>query len=511
MSDTQAKIDKRKEEARAVKKKNQKRASGSIKYTTKKKIRNIAITVVACVLALAVIVPNLSFAKRAVTAARIGDTRISTAEFSYAYISSFYNYYNTMASYVGQQYIGISTAKSLRKQNMSSTQTYSEYFCNTALQSLQQMIVLSEEAEKNGFTLSEKQQKEYEDALETMKTTAEKAGLSVDRYLRRMYGQGVNRVLYEKMLYRLTLASAYQEKITNNFEYTQKDLEDYYKENTKSFDRLTLRYQKFAIVEATETAAGVTAEEAKKQAEAFMSKVKDDASFSAAALKLAKENASDPDKVTTENTLKTDTTYATIKNANEALADWALDASRKEGDLALIDGGEKVGYYVAYMITPAHREEYNTVDMRHILVSLSSTDAKDETKKAEAKAKAEKLLKEWKDGAATEESFAELADKNSDDKTAGGLYEKVYHDAMVEEVNDWLFNPKRKAGDCEIVYSENYGYHIIYYVGENVPYWQVRVESTMRNNDYNDFYEKASENYPVTTSKFGIWYRNEPF
>ena len=78
-------------------------------------------------------------------------------------------------------------------------------------------------------------------------------------------------------------------------------------------------------------------------------------------------------------------------------------------------------------------------------------------------------------------------------------------------MNDWLFDEKRKAGDCEIVYTEDYGYHIVYFIGEDAPYWQVQVENTMRNNDYNEFYTEASKGYPVTKYKLGIWYRNEPF
>ena len=511
MSDTQAKIDKRKEEARKQRQKNKKRASGKIKYTTKKKIRNAAIAAAACIIALAVIVPNLAFTKRWATAATIGDTRISTAEFSYSYISSFYTYYNTMVSYVGQQYVGISTAKSLRNQDMSADQTYSEYFCETALEQLKQMIVLSEEEEKNGFKLSDEKQKEYEAAMKAVDEAAEKQNMSADKYLKRIYGLGVNREVVDKMTYRAYLATAYQDMITEGFEYTEKQLEDYYKENKNTFDKLTLRYQKFGVAAATEDTAAVTYEDAKKQAETFFQKVKDADSFSAAALELAKQKAEDPDKVTTENTLKTDTTYSSLKSANEALADWATDSRRKEGDCEIIDAGEDVGYYVAYMITPAHRDDYNTVDMRHILISLSSEDAKDSDKKAEALKKAQKLLDEWKKGEATEESFAELADKNSDDGAEGGLYEKVYKGYMVEEMEKWLFDEERKAGDCEVVYTEDYGYHVVYFVGENDPYWMVRVENTMRNNDYNDFFDKASENYPVTTSKLGIWYRNEPF
>jgi hypothetical protein len=509
MSNTQEKIDKRKKEAWKQKKKNQKRASSKIKYKTKLKIRNVAIAIVACLLVVAIVLPNMSVTKRWVTALKVGDTKVSSAELSYSYINTFYNYYNTMVSYVGESYVGISTSTSLRKQDMSSTQTYSDYFVDAAITNIQKSIVLASEAEKNGFTMPEEDEEEYNSTLESLASTAEYYSLSVDDYLKQVYGKGMTEKLFQTLNYRAYLADAYQEYITDGFEYSLSDLEAYYKENKNTFDRLSIRYQKFAVADATDTTEAVTLEDAKAQAEAFLAKVTDEDAFSAAALELAKSKAEDPSTVTTENTLRSNTTYTTLNNVNSTLADWAIASSRKAGDKDIIDAGDDTGYYVVYMVETAHRYEYNTVNMRHILISVS--DSTDEDEMAEAKEKAEALLKEWQDGDATEESFAELADENSADSTEGGLYEQVYQGYMTDEIDEWLFDEDRKAGDCEIVYTESYGYHIVYFVGEDDPYWQVQVESTMRSNDYSSYYTSVSENYPLKKYSFGIWYRNEPF
>ncbi|MBQ2384152.1 MAG: peptidylprolyl isomerase, partial [Oscillospiraceae bacterium] len=75
---------------------------------------------------------------------------------------------------------------------------------------------------------------------------------------------------------------------------------------------------------------------------------------------------------------------------------------------------------------------------------------------------------QWKKGDATEDSFAELANKESDDGdgTTGGLYEDVYPGRMVTNFNDWCFDEARKAGDTGIVETE-YGYHVMYYVNDS--------------------------------------------
>jgi len=69
---------------------------------------------------------------------------------------------------------------------------------------------------------------------------------------------------------------------------------------------------------------------------------------------------------------------------------------------------------------------------------------------------------------ASEESFADLANKHSDDGdgTTGGLYEDVYPGQMVTNFNDWCFDESRKTGDYGIVESP-YGYHVMFYSGDS--------------------------------------------
>ena len=116
---------------------------------------------------------------------------------------------------------------------------------------------------------------------------------------------------------------------------------------------------------------------------------------------------------------------------------------------------------------------------------------------------AEDALQKWKDGAATEESFAELANELSDDggsNTAGGLYTEVYKGMMVTEFNDWCFDASRQPGDTGIVANDGsyIGYHVMYFVGTDIPYWQVQVKSAMMSKDYNDWMNSLTENVTAT-------------
>ena len=128
-------------------------------------------------------------------------------------------------------------------------------------------------------------------------------------------------------------------------------------------------------------------------------------------------------------------------------------------------------------------------------------------KKAEAEQKAQDILDEWKAGAATEDSFAELANEYSQDpgsNTTGGLYEQVYQGQMVTEFNDWCFDPARQSGDTGIIYSDLTGYHVMYFVGFDRPYWEVQVTARLMDEDVDAFYAEKTEGYTAEQSSFGM-------
>ena len=122
-----------------------------------------------------------------------------------------------------------------------------------------------------------------------------------------------------------------------------------------------------------------------------------------------------------------------------------------------------------------NENNFPLANVRHILVSfeggtVSETGVREysEEEKNAAKSAAEELLNTWKNGDATEDSFAALANENSDDSdgTDGGLYTDVVPGQMVTAFNDWCFDESRQTGDTGIVETE-YGYHVMYYSGDS--------------------------------------------
>jgi len=177
-----------------------------------------------------------------------------------------------------------------------------------------------------------------------------------------------------------------------------------------------------------------------------------------------------------------------------------------------------------------HEEEYlaqglsredMVVDVRHVLVmpeGATNETIRTETFSDEAWAAAEKeaneLLENWRKGDKTEESFAALANENTDDgndanmdgEPDGGLYTGVTKGQMVAEFEDWCFDAERKSGDTGIV-KTMYGYHIMYYVhGE--PTWPMYAEQDIMAMKENEFLMGIIEKYPMEVDYSAIQLAN---
>jgi peptidyl-prolyl cis-trans isomerase D len=143
--------------------------------------------------------------------------------------------------------------------------------------------------------------------------------------------------------------------------------------------------------------------------------------------------------------------YANAVPEERKIAYFAFTVDQIPGGAPKASDQEIQAYY------NAHQSEYQQPEQarsRHILIKSPGGNSKTD---AEAKAKAEALLKQIQGGA----DFADLAKKNSEDPGSGaqgGELGFARHGAMVPEFDTALFS--QKIGDTKIVKSQ-FGYHIV--------------------------------------------------
>lgn len=170
------------------------------------------------------------------------------------------------------------------------------------------------------------------------------------------------------------------------------------------------------------------------------------------------------------------------------------------------------GYYAeneqAFIEAGLDKASGNVGSVRHILI-VPEGEAADgvysEKQLKDALAEAEKILKEWKAGEATQESFVALASEYSDDPgvtSNGGLYENITPFAnYVEPFRNWAVDQARTEGETGIIESE-FGYHIMYFVSGE-PLWITAARENYIPWKLNTIIDENAERWPLK-----VTYRN---
>lgn len=313
--------------------------------------------------------------------------------------------------------------------------------------------------------------------------------------------------------------------------------------------------------DATEATTKETMAAAKKLADEFAAKATSEEAFKTLASEEEKKNATkeNPDAykeylTDDSRTLMEDVAYNSLAQSagtDEKFIDWAFSAKTAKLSTYVVENSQQ-GYTVYMMVNPVHKSaDVETFDSRHILVNFveeqastesnSSTEettaANGETTSAETTTtekakkeikvdtldtskytdvtidlgvngetaknkegykKAQDILEEYLKGDKTENSFAALAEKYSEDTGSnqnGGLYEATPVGNFVKPYEDWCMKDGRKAGDVGIVEAEssNYsGYHIIYFIKTGVTTWKDAVLDNLASHEVNEYIEEVS-------------------
>lgn len=451
---------------------------------------------------------NSNIIQRGKTALTIGDTDYSAAQVQYAYYAA----YNQVRSSNYVSYLGLDTSKTLSSQTMSDTAkailgvtdtndlTWDAYLRSKAESDLKATQSMLAAAEKESFTWTDDMQSDLDELLSTLKTTAKNAGYSYKNYIKAMYGNLVTPGVFEAMLKDSVLVSNFQDDYKDKLTYSDDEISQYYTDHKSTFDVAAYDYIVFSgTASSTKDADGNTVDPTDEQKQAALVAASD-------AAKAAYDRFKNGESLETIAKDYDMASYSSVDDgvsSTDTVSTWVFDSARTAGDSSILN--DDSNYYVVQFHSVG-RQEYNTVDVRHILfrVDSSTLDSKSDTYeqdladlKSQKKAEAEKVYQQWKDGDATEESFAALADEYSADSSNGGLYTQVYKGQMVSGFSDWCFDAARQSGDTDIVES-SYGYHIMYFVSQDLPYWQVRVINTLKNNDFNTWYDSLQQDYTVT-------------
>ena len=402
----------------------------------------------------------------------INGEEVNKVEFDYVYNTSKNNYITQYGSYLS--YFGLDTSKDLSTQMYSDTLTWQDYFEQNAVESLKQNKALMAEAKAAGFTYDTTD--EYNTFKETIKTSAAAAGVSDKEYVRSIYGSYATMGRIEEYVKNDMVMNAYYQKLQEDNAPSDDEIQSYYEENKATYDSVDYRLTTIEAdlpTEPTEladpveetaadttgttdgtTAADSTQDTAYQPSDAEIAKAMEDARVLAddAEQTVAKDGEAH------ENEKKSSVNYM--------ISDWLFDDARKAGDTTVITNDNSHCYY-AVAFEKRYLDETPSADVRVIIPTEDKTG--------------EEILEEWKSGAATEDSFAELCKKYTQDTSAvenGGLFEQVTKTGMTEELSNWIFDNSRQAGDTVAITVSDTTY-VLYYIGQDQPEWKINIKNTL--------------------------------
>lgn len=486
----------------------------------RKMIQYTVIGVVVAVLVAALLIWNSGFFQRRMPAVTVNGTSYTAGEVSYHYYSSWnYRYAQMMAQYGGSY----STSRSPRDQVYSTDSetgevtTYHDFFMDAAMDSLVSITALYDAAIKDGYSNADVKDT-VQANIQNTKESAASYGYSYKQFLQLNYGKFMTPSIYEKALTHAALASQYRSDHMDALTYTDEDCQAYYQEHVNEMDTFEYSYLYFsaAAVPTTDENGNTIEMTDEERAAAQEENLAEARAKAEAAEKALKNGSKDAAALIDEYELTSANPAASTvgSSLSSAYSEWLTDAARKAGDVTLIENGTSGFYVLAFH--GRHLDDTVSVNVRHILIQAEVDDgasAPTDEQLAAAKTKAEDILAQWKNGAATEASFAALADELSEDgrdsagnlNAPGGLYEEVTPNSFVTNFNSWLFlEDDRNPGDTGIIEVKSgayyYGYHVAYFVGENPGdyAWEHDVRSTLSSQDTQSWLEGLEAGYTAT-------------
>jgi len=448
------------------------------------------------------------------------------------------NFSNLYRSYYQYgMYLGLDTNSSLFGQRAQDGRTWEETFRDQVHQSLQNELALYTEAKKAGLQLSETDRANLDEAMKEIEQIAVMSAMSVGAYLRNQYTPGITKKVFRELEERKLVVNAFVEQKQEEFRalHPMEELQAKYDEDPAAYNQVDYRLYRFAVepVEAvegdTEEAVLARQEEASQaalaKAQDFLREGGTDAGFAAAAQALYDAEHQHGEDEELDHAHDYDAEAATLMlrkrraeiagtHDDEEFAAWFFDAARKAGDTTAREIGSDV--YAALLLRAPYAQ--TTVDFYTINVDIpehshapGEEHSDDEpTPQEQAKEAADGLLAKWQENGGTREAFAELADEQLSlfEAQAGfsGLSEGVAPgDTNVLELDTWLFDAARKAGDAAVIEASD-SYKVVYLVQENadVLAWHSEISDEFVEADYIEYVEGLHEEYPLGYHGIGM-------
>lgn len=296
-----------------------------------------AAAVVVCILAIVVLVPIMKRRKALSEYMKVNELSISQLEFNY-YRTSVINSYSQFLPY-----LGLNTAASFDEQMYDQEHglTWADFFDQQAAISVRENKAMLDAITTEGLTFDITE--DYNSYIESMKSSASQAGMSLNKYLVSLFGTSATEKNLSQIIKDDLTATAYYNYLTSGkLAASDEDAQKEYEENKSKYDSVDYRVLEFAAEVTSESSedeisaamAAVTA-----QAQEMLDKLAAGGDFETLCADYAPEDKR-ADYADSE-TDKSLVTGATTTSSFASYTDWLFEAERTEGETTLFTDEDK--------------------------------------------------------------------------------------------------------------------------------------------------------------------------
>lgn len=393
-----------------------------------KRFKIVSIVILAAVAVSIVFSIGTSFYNRYTvlnqTYFQVGDHDITRLEYNYYFNNVYSNYLSMYGSYVSM--MGLDTTVDLDEQTYPGNEnmTWKDYFDQSAVEQIQQIKAMADEARENGFEYdSSEDMASYETEIAAQ---AESASVSESEYYTLMYGDYATPSRIETFVEENLLASAYYNHLVEENQPADDEITAYYEENKNSYDTVTYRSFYFEV----DTSAGEeTGSEETTAAETTTAA--EETTVEETTLDTAEETAEET-TAAEETTVEETTTGAEETAAEETTAAEAETETASEEETGMTD--------------------------EEIAAAMD-----------ELKVQADEMAARLEAGEDFEDLCVEYASEDQKENYGGeedgSLTEEGSYFGAPSVAADWLFDESRQEGDITVLESESLNrYYVVQFI-----------------------------------------------
>ena len=395
-----------------------------------KRFKIVSIVILAAVAVSIVFSIGTSFYNRYTvlnqTYFQVGDHDITRLEYNYYFNNVYSNYLSMYGSYVSM--MGLDTTVDLDEQTYPGNEnmTWKDYFDQSAVEQIQQIKAMADEARENGFEYdSSEDMASYETEIAAQ---AESASVSESDYYALMYGDYATPSRIETFVEENLFANAYYNHLVEENQPAEDEIQAYYEENKNSYDTVTYRSFYFEV----DTSAGEeTGSEETTAAETTTAA--EETTVEETTLDTAEETAE-------ETTAAEETTVEETTTGAEETAAEETTAAEEETE------------------TETASEEETGMTDEEIAAAMD-----------ELKVQADEMAARLEAGEDFEDLCVEYASEDQKENYGGeedgSLTEEGSYFGAPSVAADWLFDESRQEGDITVLESESLNrYYVVQFI-----------------------------------------------